>query len=465
LEPFVKTSVERVDDTTVKLSVTVEASRVDAAIDEAARELGRSVKIPGFRPGRVPRRVLESRLGRGALLQEAVRDALPQFYSEAVQAEDLQVVSSPELDVETFDGGKDASFTATVEVRPEIAVPDLSGVQVAHPDWEVTDEELAQQLDAMRERFAEIETVQRPAQVGDHAVVTINATRNGQLVEEASEADVLREIGDPQQSDSAVDRALVGASAGAILKASDTLGDDFGPDLAGQEVEFTIIVKEVKAKKLPDLDDDFALTASEFDSLEELRTSLREEMGRQKRAYAEQELRGTVVEAVSDLVDVPLPKGMVSDEQQFRLRRLAQQAEAYGMDLEQFAGAVSGSLDELTSQMEEEARKTVKAQLVLDAIAREHGVEVSQEDLGAEVARQAARTGQPPEELARFMTHPDRLPALIADAYRRKTIDHLVETLQVLGGPPPETGDDERPAAGGDDEGRKDPQEGGPEEG
>jgi trigger factor len=439
----VKSNVERVDDTTVKLSITVEASRVGEAIDSAARRVGAEVKVPGFRPGRVPRRVLESRVGKEALVSEAARDALPSFYAEAVRAEQLDVVGPPEFDVTTFSDGQDAEFAATVEVRPDITVPDYAGLQVPYPDWEVTEADVDAQLDQLRERFAELETVQRPVQTGDYAVITVTGERDGQQVEEASVTDLLYRVapektsqGEASQNEqSELDRNLLGAQAGAILKFRDTLGDDYGEDLAGAEVDFTAIVKEVKHANLPDLDDDFAVTASEFDTIDELRDELRSTLTTQKLDYARSALRGRVVEAVSELVDVALPSGLVQQDVQLRLGRLAHQAEQYDMSLEQFLSAVGG-VEQAVGQLEDEARKTVKAQLVLDAIGKQAGIDVEQGDLGAEVARQAARLGRPPQELAEYMTHPDRLAALVSDAFRRKTIDHVLESVQVLGAPP-----------------------------
>ena len=446
-----KTTVERVDDTTVKLSITVEAQRVGQAIDEAATRLSTQVKVPGFRPGRVPRRVLETRLGKEALVQEAVREILPQYYAEAAQAEQLDVVGPPDFDLDTFEDGKDAEFSATVEVRPEFEVPDYAGLQVAHPEWELTDADIDEQLDALRERFAELETVERAVEPGDYVVVTVVGERDGERLEEVSVEDLLYQVPvmeEGEESDSALDRNLVGASAGDVLTFSDTLGPDYG-ELAGAEVDLTATVKEVKSKVLPALDDDFAITASEFDTIDELRDELRAQYGQHKRAQARAELRGKVVEAVCDLVEVPLPQAMVQSELRFRLNRLAQQAEQYGMSLEQYLSAVGTSPQDAVTELEDEARKTVKAQLVVDAVGRKAEVDITQEDLGAEIARQSMRVGRPPEELAEFMTHPDRIGALVSDAFRRKAIDHLVESVQVLSAPP----DDEEPSLEVDDSG------------
>jgi trigger factor len=440
----VKTSVERVDDTTVKLSVTVEAERVGQAINEAAQRLGSQVKVPGFRPGHVPRRILETRFGKEALVQEAVSTTLPQLYAEAAQAEQLEVVGSPQFDLETFEDGKEGQFSATVEVRPEIEVPDYSGLQVAHPDWEATDDDIAEQLDALRERFAELETVDRTVQPGDYVVVTVSGEHDGQPLEEVSVEDLLYtvpELPEGEESDSALDRNLLGAKAGDVLKFTDTLGPDYG-DKADVEADITAIVKEVKAKRLPELDDDFAITASEFDTIDELRDELRTQFASHKKAQARAELRGKVVEAVCDLVEVPLPQSMVQQELHFRINRLGQQAEQYGLTLEQYLAAMSTTAEDVVKELEEEAGKTVKAQLVIDAIGRAENIDVVQEDLGAEIARQSMRLGRPPEELAEFMTHPDRIGALVSDAFRRKTIDHMVATVQVLSAPPDDEDDE-----------------------
>ena len=435
-----KTSVERIDDTTVKLSITVDADRVRKAVDEAAKHMAADVKVPGFRPGKVPRRVLESRVGKPALLQHAVRDALPDFYSEAVREQQLDVVSAPEFDVQVFEEGKEAEFTASVEVRPEIEVPDYEGLQIPHPEWEVTDEDIDAQLQALRERFAELDTVDREVYEGDYVVVTVTGTKDGKKVDEASGEDILYAVGDPAETEAELDRQLLGSRAGAILKFTDALGADYG-ERAGEELDFTVILKEVKSRNLPDLDDDFAITASEFDTIDELRASLRDQLAREKRAYARQSLRGRVVEAVSEQVDVPLPKSMVDEEVRFRLTRLLQQAEQQGLGVEQFLQATGMTAEDLNADLEEEARKAVKAQLVVDAIGRAVDIDVTQEDLGAEVARQSVRLGRTPEELAEFMSHPDRIGALVSDVYRRKTIDHLLERVQVLSAPPEDDSD------------------------
>ena len=425
------TRVERVDDTTVKLAVTVERPRVKQALDEAARHLAEEVKIPGFRKGKAPRKVLESRLGKGAVVQHAVQDALPQFYAEAIRDKDLEPVGQPEFEVDTFEEGADASFTATVEVRPEFEPPAVDGVLVEHPEWEVGDDEVEAELERLRERFAEAETVARPIRIGDLALLTISGSYHGQPVEDASMDDQLYRVGDPEETGQKLDRELLGTSAGGIVKFTDTFdGED------DRELNFTVIVKDVKTLKLPDADNDFAITASEFDTIDELRADLREQLAESKLDLARNALRGRAIEAISELVDVALPRTLVDQEVQFQLARLARDAERRQIPFDRYLQAVGTTFEELQEQLRENARKTVRAQLVVDRIGREAGIKVTNEDLTRQVTDEAVRLNLPPEEVAQFLSEPERLGVLFTDAFRRKTIDHILERVEIVDAPP-----------------------------
>lgn len=427
------TRVERIDDTTVKLSVSVEAARVERALDEAARHLAEEVKVPGFRKGKVPRRVLETRLGKDAVRQHAVRDSLPQFYIEALNEREIDAVGDPDLDLQTFEEGSDAEFTATVEVRPEFDPPPIEGVLVPHPEWEVTDEEVETELDRLRERFAEAETVQRPIQVGDLAVVSISASHHGQPVEDASVDDELYRVNDPEESGQKLDTELLGTSTGGIVKFTDTWGA--GDD--ARELAFTVIVKDVKALQLPDADDDFALTASEFDTIDELRAGIREQLESAKLDVARSALRGRAVEAVAELVEVPVPNALVEQEVRLQLARLTRDAERHEIPFEQYLQLIGATPEELEAQLRENARQTVKAQLVVDRIGHGAGVTVTNEDLSRKVTEEAARLNVAPDELARFMSEPERLGAFVTDVFRAKTIDHILERVEITGAPEP----------------------------
>lgn len=437
---MVTSAVEKIDDTKVKLSITIDPDEVSSALDQAVTRLSQSVKVPGFRPGKkIPLKVLEGRLGKGAVREEAIREAFPGFYSQALAEHEISPVGPPEFDVDAFEPGAEGAFTATVDVRPEFEVPEFEGMTIPHPEWELTEEELHANLDQVRERFAEVETVDRPAQKGDFVTVTISGRKaDGTEVEEASAEDMLYQVPE-EDTDSELDTQLVGASAGDVLEFTDVLGPDYPDGLAGQEISFTAIVKEVKVKTLPELDDEFALTASEFDTIEELKDDLRTQAGAEKRQMAVANLRGAVIEAIAELVDIPLPESLVEEEQRFRLNRLAHQAQHAGLSMDQFLSIAGGDDPQaLMDQIREESENTVKAQLVVDEIGQKVGITVEREDLGQEVARQAMRMGRDPNEIAEMMLHPDRIGALYADAYRRKTIDHVLEHVEITDAPPPE---------------------------
>ena len=425
------TRVERVDDTTVKLAVTVEPPRVKQALDQAARHLAEEVRIPGFRKGKVPRKVLESRLGKGAVVQHAVQDALPEFYAEAVHAQALDPVGQPEFELDTFEEGQDASFTATVEVRPEFDAPSIDGVLVNHPEWEATEEEVEAELEHLRERFAEAETVNRPIQIGDLALLSISGTFLGQPVDDAKMDDQLYRVGDPEETEQTLDRELLGTSTGGIVKFRDTFGDD-----NERELDFTVIVKDVKTLQLPEADDDFAITASEFDTIDELRGGIREQIAEAKLDLAHSALRGRAVETISELVEVPLPRALVDQEVQFQLARLARDAEQRDIPFDQYLQMAGTTIEQLQQQLNDNARATVKAQLVVDQIGREAEIQVTNEDLSQQISEEAARLNMPPQELARFMNEPERVAVLFADAFRRKTIDHILQRVEIIDGPP-----------------------------
>lgn len=428
-----KTTLEQLEPTRVKLTVEVEPDRVTRAFDEAARHLAQQVQIKGFRKGKAPRRLLEARLGKDTILQHAVEEWLGRFYAEAVRQEELSPVAPPEIDLEAFTEEEGCVFAATVEVRPEVEVPDHTGIQVTFPDWDVTDEQVREQVGALRERFAELEEVDRPAARGDYVTIDLLVFRDGEPLESATAEDALYEVGSGGVTPE-LDEQLPGAAAGHILNYTDRLPDGH-PEHGGEEVEFRVLVKDVRAKRLPDLDDDFAATASEFDTLEELEDDIRRGLRSRRLSHARQELRGRVLEAYLALVDVPLPEAMVTGEVEGRLARMRRQAEQYGVELDQLLQMQGTDLESTRRELEEQARQAVKAQLVLEALAREAGLTAEPGDLDREVRRHAADHGIEPAQLAQIIREQGSVGALVGDVARRKALDLLVEAAEVEGAP------------------------------
>jgi trigger factor len=429
----VKTSVENLDPVKVKLTVEVEPKRVKQAFDRAARELAKQVHLPGFRPGKAPRRLLEQRLGDGAIAQAAMEASLSDYYAEALQAEELEPVAQPEVDVESFDETDGARFTATVEIRPEIDPPDHTGISVTFPDFEVDEDEVDEQLQSLRERFAEVDEVEREARTGDMVTLDLKVEVDGEILEDATVEDALYEVGSEGVTPK-LDEEVVGKEAGDEFSYDDELPEGY-PEHGGKPATFHVTVKDVREKTLPDLDDDLATTASAFDTLDELRADIRNTLLARRVQEGQHEIRGRIVEAYLARVDVPLPESMVDGEVEARMQRLQSQAEQYGMTVEDILGAEGTDRAAWEADQRTQAENGVKAQLVLDALARKLEIGLDAGDLDQEIIRHAQSNGLPPEQIAKIIQEQGSLPMLIGDIMRRKTIDAIVDEAQIDGGP------------------------------
>ena len=428
-----KTSVETIDPVQVKMTVEVEPKRVKQAMDRAARELAKQVDLPGFRKGKVPRKLLEQRFGQGVIAQTAMEEALNEYYGEALQAEEIDPVAQPEVDVDTFDEAEGCVFTATIQVRPTFDPPDHTGISVTFPEWDVDDDEVDDQLTSMRERFAEVDEVDRAAEEGDLVTINLEVEVDGAPLEDATVEDALYEVGSGGVTPK-LDEELVGREGGDTFSYEDELPEDY-PEHGGKPATFRISVTDVREKTLPELDDDFATSASEFDTIEELRADLRGSLQRRRVEQAQHELRGRILEAYLARVDLPLPPAMVDAEVESRTHDLEHQAERFGMSVQQLLEAQGMDADGYEEQVRSQAEGSVKAQLVLDALAREVEPDLQPADIDAEIIRHAQANGVDPQEIARIVQEQGSLPALIGDIVRRKTIDAIVAAAEVDGGP------------------------------
>ena len=428
-----KTTVERLDPVKVKLTIEVEPARMTRAFNLAAKHLAENVQLKGFRKGKVPRRLLEAQIGKDAVAQHAMEDHLGTFYAEALRAEDIHAVGQPEIDLDTWDEAEGAKFSATVEVRPEFDLPDHTRIGVTHPEWDVDMEEVESQIEQLRDRFAELDEVDRPAQKGDYVTIDLEVTVGGEPIEDATVEDALYEIGSGGVTPK-LDDELPGVVAGSDLTYTDDLPDDY-PEHGGEEAEFLVKVKDVRAKTLPELDDDFALTASEFESVEELRAGIRRSLLRRKVQEARHELRASVLEAFVARIDIPLPPSMIEAEKDFRINQVKQQAEQYGVDFEQLLQMQDVDPEQFERNAAAQAEQSVKAQLVLDALAREIDVTVEPREVDEEIYRQAMTRGVEPQKIAQVIEQQGSLPVLVSDIMRRKSIDALVEAAAIEGGP------------------------------
>jgi trigger factor len=425
----VETSAERVEKDRVKMRVEVPETALNPAIDAVYRRWAKEIKVPGFRKGKVPRPLIDARVGPGAVREEALRDALPEFYREALKSEELEAIAPPDIEVVEFEEGSPLVFEVTVDVRPDIELPDLSTIKVEAPSPEVTDEDIAEQLERLRDRFAELETVGRDARRGDYVLIDLKGYRHNEPIEEATASDLLYEVGS-HTGPPKLDEELEGSRPGAILKFSDVMPQG---ELAGQDISFTVLVKEVKTKKLAPLDDDFAKTAGEFDSLEELKEDLRMRLSDVKAQIVQEELRRRVLTALVEASPLEAPEKLVEAEFKHRLEHIETDLKAAGMTLDQYAETGGQTELEIRRDIRIDAAASVKAELLLEELARAQGLQVEDEDVAREIGMLAARSERDPKEVAQQLVRSEQLGAVMADVLRRKALDHLVEHVDVQG--------------------------------
>jgi trigger factor len=384
------------------------------------------------------------------VIGEFIEASVPQYYREALREHDLAPIADPDLDLQEVEEGKPFLFTATVEVRPRLKLEasDYTGVTVTRPATQVTDAEVDEVLDRLRERFAELEAVARPAREGDYAVVDLRAHVHDEEIAEATRPDYLYAIGSGEFVPE-LDEELTGKRAGEILKFNATLGERFG-ERAGQEVAFQVLIKDVKGKRLPEADDAFAKTASEFDTLQELRDSLREQLQENAQRAADAEVRDRVLSAMIDSVDVELPESLVDEETEHRVVHARERADRAGVTLEQALAAQGWDELRFRADARGHAVRAIRADLVLEAVARAEDLQVTAEELGAEIAKLAGIMGRDAKDVAKSIDRSGQVVSLAGDIIRSKALDFLVEHANVRSETAgPTTGTDEEQAEEG----------------
>ncbi len=427
-----QTTLEETDKHVVKLSVEVPPEEFANDLDQAYRHIAGEVKIPGFRKGKVPKPIIDARVGRDYVLEHFVRDYLPAYYARAIREHDLAPIAEPEIDLDRLEDGKPLKFTATVEIRPRLTLDpqQYRGLRVQAPSTEPTDREVAEFVDRLRERFAELEVVTRPARKGDFVLQDIRASVNDREIPEATKPGFLTELG-AEELVPQLDMELEGKRKGEIIKFNAILPESFGPELAGQEVTFQVLVKEVKAKKLPVADDEFAKTASEFDTLGELRDDIRAKLRTLKEAESQHVVRDLVLQRAIEEVDVDLPERLLDEETESRVENAKQRAGRAGTTLDE--ALASQGWDELRfrSDARSHALRGIKADLVLEAVARQEDLTVTAEDLEKELQTLAESTGRDPKEIRKILERSGQVASLAGDIIRSKALDLLVGAADV----------------------------------
>lgn len=433
----ISTSTEQLDGGRIKLRVEVDPDALKPAIDAVYRRWAKEIKVPGFRKGKVPRQLIDTRVGPDVIREEALRDALPDFYREAMRAEDLEALTNPEIEVLEFEPEAPIVFEATVDPRPEITIPDLGSISIEAPGAVVTDEDVAEQLDKLRDRFAELEPAPREARRGDYVLIDLKGYKHDEPVEGASAPDFLYEIGSGTGPPK-LDEELQGNRAGAILKFTDSVhihteNEPEDDHSHMEEISFTVLVKEVKSKKLPPLDDEFAKTVGEFDTLDALKEDVRTRLVDVKEQMAADEARRLALNALVDAVHFDPPGKLLEQEFEHRLQHFEEDLRRAGMTMDDYGRQTQLTELEIRRDLREQVARSVKAELLLEQIARDASLDVSDEDVGEEIALAAMRSGRDPKEVAEQVVKSGRLATVAADVLRRKALDHVVENVDVQG--------------------------------
>lgn len=405
-----KSAVEKVSPTRVKLSVEVSSEELAPRLDAAYKAIGASVNIPGFRRGKVPPRIIDQRFGRGTVVQQALDEALPEYYTRAMQENDLRPLGQPELNLTELpvEAGKDLKFDAEVDVVPEFELPDLSGIEVEVDPLEVSDEDVQVRLDALRARFGTLVGVDRPAAEGDFTSIDLKAVVDGEEVD--SVTGVSYEIGSGTMLEG-LDEALIGHVAGDTIEFQAPLA---GGDRAGQTADITVVLHSVKERQLPELDDEFAQLASQFDTLEELMADLRRQAEQGARLEQGIQARDRLLDKMLELTDIPVPENLVEAEVHQHLEQENRLED-----------------DEHRREVEESTRKAMKTQFLLDALAAREDVQVGQNELVEYIMMVSQQYGMNPNQFAQQLDEQGQVPAMVAEVRRRKALATVLEQAVV----------------------------------
>ena len=423
-----KSTTENLSPTRVKLTIEVPFEEFKASLDAAYKTIGAQITIPGFRKGKVPAAIVDQRIGRSAVLDEAINSALPSWYGQALEETKIQPLSQPEIDLAKFVDGEDIQVTAEVDVRPAITLPDVSKIEVTVEDAVVTDADIEEQLGALRERFATFNEVERVAVDGDFVTIDLSASKDGERIEAAQAEGMPYQIGKATMLEG-LDEAVTGLKAGESRIFTTQL---VGGELAGQDVEVDVMVIDVKEQELPELDDEFAQTASEFDTVAELRADVTERVTRGKRIEQAGEARDAVLEQVIDLVEAPLPDGAVGDEIAARRDQIQQQLGYSGLTFEQYLDSEKQTIDEFDADLEKRVRDSLIAQFVLDEVASAEEIGVDDAELTQHIMRRAQQSGQDPQSYIQHAMEHNHVPELMGEVVRGKALASLVESARVV---------------------------------
>jgi trigger factor len=415
----------------VKLEVEVDEVEVEQAVETTFRRLAREVRVPGFRPGKVPRRLLESRMGPGVLRLEALQDAMPDFYARAVRETAVDVIAPPEIDIREGKESGPVSFEAVVEVRPRIQVAGYDGLEVTLSSLEVTDADVDRQIDRLRGQQGHLEDVDRGVEVGDFVTITVDGLRDGEPVPNAHDEDVTLPVGAGRLPEK-VEAVLLGAKAGDVVTADAEATEAEAETSEPNVTAYRILLKKVQRQVLPDLTDAWVAENSEFSTVSELRADVRRQLEASALERARRERDERTIEALVALVTEDPPEVLVTQEIERRIHEIGHTLDAAGISAESYLRALGTTGPELVERIRPEAIAAVKADLALRAVADAEGIEVTEDDLDEELIRLAARFSRPVAEVREQLERAEQLEGMRVELRKAKTARWLTEKVHLV---------------------------------
>lgn len=423
-----KSTTESLSPTRVKLTIEVPFEELKPSLDKAYKTIGAQIQVPGFRKGKVPSAIVDQRIGRDSVLSEAVNDALPGWYNEALQQAEIQPLGQPEIDLTKFADGEDIEVTAELDVRPTIELPDLSSIEVEVADTEVSDADVDEQLETLRDRFAVTTDVERAAADGDAVTLDLLAKdKDGAEIEGADAKGLPYTIGSGTLLDG-LDDAVIGLEKGQTATFSTEL---VGGELKGTPVDVTVTVQDVKERQVPELDEEFVQTASEFDTVDELRADVRERLLNAKRMDQAAEARDLVLDEIVGKVEAPLPDAVVEAEIQGRREQIQQQLAYAGIAFETYLEDEGQTAEEFEAELDRRVRDSIVAQFVLDQVVTDSEIGLDDTELSQHIMRRAQESGQDPNSYIQHIMEHNHVPEMVSEVLRGKALASLLEQATV----------------------------------
>lgn len=423
-------TLEQLSPNRVKLTIEMPFDELKPSLDKAYKDIASQVNVPGFRRGKVPAAIIDQRFGRGAVLQEAINDALPQAYGKAVEDTKIVPLGQPEIEVTKLEDGDLVEFTAEVDVRPDFDLPDCSTITVEVPTVEVPDEDVEERVQTLRQRFATTTEVDRPAAEGDVVVIDLEGRRDGEPLPDATASGVTYTVGAEGMIEG-LDEAVTGLKAGEDATFHSTL---VGGALRGEEADITVTVTKVSEQELPQVDDEFAQLVSQFDTVEEMRADLRSSLENMARLDQAADARDKVLEAAIGKVDFELPAKLVEDELEARRQQVSQQLSQAGLTVAQYledSEEEAETEEDFWTEIEKRSLDALKAQVVLDKMADDEEIGVEQNELTELLFRKAQENGTSPEQEAQHMMEHNHLPEWMQEIRRGKALAAMVKRATV----------------------------------